>query len=91
MNAIMVIGAILLGVVSAALFWKQPVIAKINMLGLSVLLGCVVAIVSLSFGFDQGLFHALVNPPSWKLLAIASVAFFLGLSVLWSLFFERRN
>lgn len=91
MSTGLTVGAILIGAVTAALFWAQPLTTKVKMFGLVLLLGIVMAAVRLSFGHNDGVLNALTSPPSWKLLAIAAATVGLGISILWSLLKPRST
>lgn len=90
-NMGLTVGAIVVGAVVAVLFWTQPLATKIKMFGLAVLLGAAMIVVRLSFGHSDGVVNSLINPPSWKLLAIVSAAAGLGVSILWSLLKPKND
>lgn len=85
MSTGLTIGAVIIGVTVMLLFWAQPLKIKARMFGLAVLLGIVMTVVRLSFGYSDGILNALINPPSWKLLGIFAATIGLGISILWTL------
>lgn len=91
MSAGLTIGAAIIGITVALLFWAQPLKVKVRMFGLAVLLGIVMTMVRLSFGYSDGILNALTDPPSWKLLGIFAAIIGLGISILWTLLISRRK
>lgn len=85
MSSALTIISILTGIAVSALFWNRPLAIKLKTLGLALLFSASLIVVRLSFGYHEGIWKALTDPPMWKLASLISASIGLMISIIWSL------